>query len=1053
MSKIVCKKLFLLLSMFVALAIIAVAQEKDKESNEPLLKVSRTENTPGAFEDNFSLGHLANKITKNKLKENADIVKKLNDKKQTNSKDAKRIKKNLKDLHSNPERYNKRNKKTSKSGTHSQKAYAEAELRNNRQQSKKTNQQHADATKKSQNIKKGQQKYNKATKLIGTVGKIIAVYDSYQNAYVITDGKKVFSYTKFGTNAALNLTGIAGLISMYEKGMGAKEEEYLQYLDQFEKEGRDITDPAVINEALFKATGKALLVGAYEGAKCLPLAGDAINVYELTEASVGLVHDTLQSQKIREENKNEQDRQAEASAAGLKAYVRKAKLCREMFEKQNKQALELFRQFKKLKNQYTVIENRSVARDKKLVDGDKLEKDCKIAKPFMDAKYLASLKDNSKQLDQAVRVTLKLAETTLQNYQANGGDTTPLNKTSKELSDMLKDMTAYKVECDKIVKVLNPLTGGPVIMNTSQALGEEANADAIMSNQLMINANDLVKLHRSISAKCKKLQTAQKLTRESFDKAYDYFSSRAKTDLSGLKNEIIGDMIKDYELKKLNDNTKSLSADLRYWHKPIKPAEGMSPEVTELLAKAAVVGLEISELQGILDARIMAVKSMIQQLRNPATKEKPKYEVASKLPKLSDKEFGNITAKKICELSSNLHYVKSKMELNREACGFKFYKNNLKEFQANIANPNVKSIPYSIGSLRKLLEKGTTLVWLDLNKNGIKENNEWRKEPYWIWYETIHGCSVYMQWYYWDEYYADREMKREKEGKHKGSTLKIHPFTAPNVKKGFIKIEDGKGLSYDKRPYTYRHYTGFAMYPPFKTNVHLRVIAQFGPYSHYTGTTFADSKMQTWQYLKDPSHIQTRLVFWEKGIKKQIKEMLNETLTLPKQYMDYTEKRYYKRNTTDFFPKSLNGFSANDQERGQNQGTLRRYFKKKWILNGSKRTGRLNYTTEIFAYYPKNDQSWNDFIKHLPEKIAREKNNSTVSIKGADAVRASKRVSTSSYTIRPNKQKITIYSVTEDIHCIKSNVIIEVSGHGCGLPSQSIDSQAIMQNILNNMKK
>jgi hypothetical protein len=977
----------LLVATFLACPISIYGQKKSDKDDDTL--ISRSENVSGAFEDSISMDALAKKITNKKMAENADIVKKLK----------------------------------------------------------------AGKTKRN-NIQKSKNNYAKTTKAIGFAGMLFSLSDAYKNAYVIDkDGKKTFSKTKFFKNAVMNLSGATGLVSVYNTGMETKQKAFLKYLDEYEKEGKDITDPKYIYKALTKATGKALLVGAYEGAKCIPFASDAINVYELTESSVGLVYDTLQSKKIREENKQEQDRQAGASISRLKAILREAKSCRNLYDKQYQQANDMTGQFKKLRNQYTEIENRSVERNKQLIAGDELVKTCNQAKPFMEDKYLNPLKENSASIDQAVVVTLKLAETTLENYQQNGGDSTPLKKTSKELAGMLESMVAYKEECDKIVKVLNPLLGGADTLEKSQTLGDAADTDAVISNNLMQNTVDLVKLQRSLVKKCQKLRNVQQQIKNRFDNAYNYFSIHSKDsaqnkEINNIKNDLIGVMIKEYELNKLSENSKLLAADLRYWRKPLQLTEGMDPEISEILAKAANVAPEISTLLETLNSRIEAAKAMISRLNNPTSQKQPEYPTASNTPKLSDKEFANISTNELCEKASFINRTDRGKEIYRTACGFKYYKMNHEEYGASVKNMNAKTIPYYIGSYRKLVEEGTMLVWYDLNRNDQKEENEWQKEPYWIWYESINGPDVSMIWRELYPFYINQTYERE--AKRVDQT---HPFTAPNVTKGFVGIKSGNALTYDKKPYSYNMTNGFAFYPPFHSGVNLRVLCQVGPYSHFQSASFSYDEKTFWGYLKDTEKIRKRMAFWETGLGNQIKELLNESLTLPKQFTEFTEKHFYT-DVREIFPNGqLNGFKTTskfDEKMGYE--FIHMTQEKTWPWNGRK--ARIRYYIRVNIRFPGRKDSWNVFLKKFPAEIKRKMSKRetswNVDLRGVDFVKGWRIQNERKYT---HKKKYSVYSINEKIYFIKANVKVNVETYGNGLPEPKLETETIARKILSNIKK
>lgn len=932
-----------------------------KEDNQADPKtVSRSENVPGAFDDNLSLNALAKKITDNKLQENSDIITRLAGKKSQTKSQAGVIKKKI--------------------------ALAE-------QQGK--------------GIKAQYDNYGKASKIVGGVGKALSIYDAYQNSFVKgKDGKKEFSKTAFVKNAAMNLSGIAGLSSAYKAGMETKEREFLKCLDEYEKAGKDITDPEIIYKAMVRATGKALIVGAYEGAKCIPLAGDAINVYELTESSIGLVHDTLESQRIRQENKEEQGRQAQASSSGLKAYVQKAKLCRDLFEQQNKQAIDAERQLKKLRNQYTAIENRSVGRDKQLVAGDALEKACQTAKPFMEDKYLKSLKDNSQRLDQAVGVTLKLAETTLKNYQQNGGDTAPLKKTGQELKGMLETIVSYQNECEKISKVLSPLMGGAAIVDKSQELGNAINADAMMSNELMKNAADLAKFHKSTLIKCKQLQDAQKQIRARFDQAYDYFSIRSKEDISVLKNDIIGCMIKDYELKKISDSSKSLAADLRYWRKPLQPTEGMKPEIAEIIAQATNIAPEISALQDTLASRIQTIQGMIKKLASPVSTVEPEIFISKpskpsfNSSKLSEAQLAAMSIKDIREID--------KLGEISKAFGFSTISQST-EF--------------------KTVETG--IIKVKNPNTGIYE-----KKKYTIGYEKSWDTIDSSGWYGF--YQTDRLKKRILDFYLNKTSRKIK-FSIPNADECYIGYTNTNLESA----------AGYAGIGPFLARTTWILVYSIDNRTERVPYDGKFTKDYPWKYIEpnDIKKLKTQIEFWRNKMPEDLKTYLNARLAVPKQLVDFADKHFYK--TPAHLLDGLNGFEKAVETK--HIQSVSREFNKKWSFAGGY-SYSFKMRASAFCSFPETSESWPDLQKRrisvLQKNTSRYK---PIKLQNADYA-----LSTLKITLKDKKMKNQVVQFKEiygDICFLKNNVMVHVGCWGEFPINEEIDPHKVAVRILANFKK
>ncbi|MBN1864666.1 MAG: hypothetical protein JW808_07170 [Victivallales bacterium] len=1012
---------FVFVSLFAAFfsCVFPIFAQEDEQG----WKVSRSENVPGAFDDSLSLDNVVDVLKDRKTKENAGIVKKLGKDKVNAVKEGNLIKKKIKAAHSDPKRFNKLTGGTgAKPATHAQKAYLTQELSNNAAKTKKIDQKVKAVNQDTHKTNKGHQRYGKASKVVGSVGKVLSVYDAYQNSYEKgKDGKKVFSKTKFFKNAVMNLSGVTGLSSAYTLGMEAKEKAFLKSLDEYEKAGMDITDPEIIYKALAKATGKALLVGAYEGAKCIPLAGDAINVYELTESSVGLVHDTLESNRIREENKQEQDRQAGASIAKFKAILSQARSCRNLYDKQVEQSKNLAGQFKKIRDQYVAVQNRDVKRKEKLADTDKIEKACKVAGPFLEPRYLQSLKDNSRELDRAAGATLKLAETTLDNHSKNP-DKAPLKHTGDELAEMLKTLLEYKEEFDKVLSVLQPLIGGNAVIDQSSALEQAAIEDALISANLMSNADDLVELHRSTVLKCQKLQTAQRQVKAQFDNAYNYFSIHSKDmgqhkRINDLKNEMIGVMINDYELKGLNEDASSMAADIKYWHEPIRPAEGMDPELAGIVVKAAETISDVAPLRDSLANRIEDIKAMIDRLENPDTMagDSPSY-ADSKIPGLSENQLANVTLDQLCGMIVQNMRNRKISHPDSVVCGYKVYKPDSEEG---------KLISYNnYDACAKLAEKGTTRI---IDYNGVKKT-----VPYSIWFmKELSWTRANWLDYHHDFGYEDN-LKRDK------TNSDISEIRVENAEYAFIGIRrDSKAKIHHGRAYN----------RPFSSEVQIFVRCRVGDHLIFASNIW-DTSQDSWGNLLEKEKIQGRMEHWMSRVDDEIIETLNANLALPAKLVQFTEKNFY-RDVDPLFV-DLPGFAV--KKEGSTRNSSSRYYTKEWDY-GSKHKGKLSIKISICARFPKNDESWNSFLKSMPEYIGYDKRDSDFNLAGADFARMHWKDTPGQ--LRIGSQNIATHGCFGHLLFTKQNIHVSIWVHeGSRIPSSELISMTdIAQSILSKLKK
>lgn len=155
----------------------------------------------------------------------------------------------------------------------------------------------------------------RAQKGLSWIGNVMDLYDAYQTEK--EDAKasgREFSWGRMGAHTVLNMTGIAGAWSAgqslkYETTKGT--EEYIQQqLKYFQEAGYDTSSFKVRAWIAAKAITRGTILGSYEGAKGLPMIGEVLsapeNVYRLTEATIGLFHDTRRSNAIIADNKVQQ---------------------------------------------------------------------------------------------------------------------------------------------------------------------------------------------------------------------------------------------------------------------------------------------------------------------------------------------------------------------------------------------------------------------------------------------------------------------------------------------------------------------------------------------------------------------------------------------------------------------------------------------------------------------------------------------------------------------------------------------------------------------------
>ena len=176
----------------------------------------------------------------------------------------------------------------------------------------------------------------RAQKGLSWIGRIMGAYDAYKTER--DDAKEEgrdFSLTRMGVHTVLNVTGItgawnAGQSMRYETTKGTKA--YIKrQLAEYKAAGYDVNSMKVRLWIAAKAIARGTALGSYEGAKGLPIIGDIVaapeNAFRVAEATIGLIHDTAQSNATIARNEIQQaDTEAAALQAGQRQYAALKKL-------------------------------------------------------------------------------------------------------------------------------------------------------------------------------------------------------------------------------------------------------------------------------------------------------------------------------------------------------------------------------------------------------------------------------------------------------------------------------------------------------------------------------------------------------------------------------------------------------------------------------------------------------------------------------------------------------------------------------------------------------
>ena len=729
--------------------------------------------------DKMHLDALTKNLVKGALDRNAQHIKDLQSGAVKNRKAIGKYRKITSALHSNPARASKiiavaNGSKTpvtlSEGGMKYVKEQAQTQLKNQNAIQKEL----AKAHKNKARIVAGHSRYRKTQRAAGVIGQIMSIWDARQNAYYYDEKTKKtsFSTSAYLKNAALNLSGVAGFVSIYNEGQNATKEEYEKALDEYVAAGGKRDDPAVISKAWRRAVTKGVLVGVYNGAKCIPLAGDALNVFELSEATIGLVHDTMESNRIIAENEVEQERQGRSAVSKLKALFAQIRTREAEFKRLQKESEAKGKRFALLNRQYIEVFNRLVIQGEDLRSTDSLLEAADKAKPYMDANRIAALKADSGKIILATATTVKLAKTTLNNYQANGGDPEILNSSREELQQMLTVLTAYKGECDDIKTAIDPLLGGGEIVDGAREQSQQISTDTALSNTLYKNGADLLREHRQLVTHAERLKSEQDAILAQSKSLLSYFyrngDPTTKTDMEIAFRETVQYKIDEYDLRKLNEAHKTVAIKFQDWRKMASPTADMSPDLALLVSDARSLSPGIAENCQVLDRSIVSTQDFLAQLISPEGQfadTGSAGEVTARWD-LKDKELYNIS---LAEIREQIQFRERGGAIRADAdlCGYQAY-----SYSSQIGGLLSGAVDKDVCA--RQVETGTTTIYDRMT--GKK-----KKEKYTIWYTK----SIIHVGGWWPEY-SEREVRQEETIEDEVKNYNVQAMTIGNAHKAFI---------------------------------------------------------------------------------------------------------------------------------------------------------------------------------------------------------------------------------------------------------------------------
>lgn len=991
--------------------------------------------------DKMHLDALTKTVVKRSLDRNAQHIKNLESGVPKNRKATKKYRKITSALHSNPVRAGKiiavaNGSKTpvvlSKGGLQHVKGQALTQLKNQTAIQNELTRAHKNKAR----IVASHSRYRKTQRTAGFIGQVMSIWDARQNAYYYDEKTKKtsFSTSAYLTSAAMNLSGVAGFVSTYKEGQRATQEEYKRALDEYVAAGAKRDDPAVISKAWRRAVTKGVLVGVYNGAKCIPLAGDALNVFELSEATIGLVHDTLESERIIAENEVEQARQGRSAVSKLKTLFAQIKTKESEFKSLQKEAEAKGKRFALLNRQYIEVFNRLVTQGENLRSADSLLEAADKAKPYMDANRIATLKTDSEKMIQATATTVKLAKTTLENYQANGGDPGILNSSREELQQMLSSLTAYKGECDDIKTAIAPLLGGAEILEGAREQGQQISTDTALSNNLYKDGAALLREYRQLVTHAERLKREQDANLAKSKSLLSYFyrngDPSTKTDLEIAFREAVQYTIDDYDIKKLNEGHKTVAIRFQGWREMASPTTDMPPDLAVLVNDARSLSPGIAENCEVLDRSIASTQDFLQQFTSPDGQFADTGSVGEVRATwdLKDKELYNIS---LADLKKQIQFRErgGAIRAGADLCGYQAY-----SYSSQIGNLLSGSVDKDVCA--RQVETGTTIIYDHMT--GKK-----KKVKYTIWFtKSINHVSGW-----WPEY-SQREARLQETFEDEVRNYNVQSITIKNAHDAFI----GKL----KEPLN-NIVRGFAFNVPFDISISGWVDCRVGDDVRFS-TRYKDPYDQKYWGLyfdlsKSKENLQERMQYWESQLNSEMAANLTAHMEVPAQMIAFTNKNFI-RDVRPLF-NGLSGYVLDLNGMRPNYGRQTHVLKKKWERNGGFTT-TMRVSVTIDAKYPSTAESWNTLIRGMHERLQTrsQKYNMKRQIRKLDlsgADMAYGYLKTDTRTLKRRGHTIQAVHQNGSLKFIVKNVHVSITVSAGNLPpNEKIDIYAIARTILAN---
>ncbi|WP_153304811.1 hypothetical protein [Desulfocapsa sulfexigens] len=970
------------------------------------MKSLLTGKSTDVFSDTMHLDALTENLVKGKLDRNAQYIKKLQSEEKQNKQSIKKIRKILKAAKTNPTRFNNLVAAGNTSNSpvnHSKegKQYIEKQAIAKLKQHNATQKALLEAKNTRSQIVAGHDTYKKVQKTGGVIGRVLSLWDAGQNSYYYdTETKETrFDTGTYLKNAAMNLSGLSGFVNAYQEGQK-----------------------------------KGVLVGVYNGAKCIPLASDALNVYELTESSIGIVHDTLESKRIIAENKDEQERQGQVAVSKLKTLFSQIKAKEAEFRRLQQESEEKIKNFDNITKQYTEVFNRSVAREQSLISADSLLEAADKARSFMDAERITTLRDDSEKMMLATATTIKLASTTLEHYQTNGGDPENLDKTIEELKQMVSVLTARKNECDVISSALSPLLGGGKALEGASEQNQQMAADSLIANELYQKGANQLKEHGNIIKRGKTLKIEQDTILAQSKQLLSYFyrngDPKTKSDLEIAFRNVLQYKIDDYSLSKLDEKQDTISFEFSTWRKSTSITEEIPPDFAIFIQNATSLGSEIAGLGDSLGRSISTTQDFLERLSNPTVLTSDTSPATEKTNQqyLKDEKLFNLS---IDDITKQIQFRERGGAIREHAelyCGYQAYKYS-------------ETGRLVFGSANKDLcakELETGIITIVDRSYGKKKNVK-----YTIWYVkdviTVRGS--------WVDYYR-KKMKLQETIENEIEDYNVQPIKIKNAHDAYI----GKL----KNP-LHNEVRGFAFNFPFYMELDGWVDCIVGENGRFSTGSKDPYNPNLWDnYFGDSpqekTKLQERMKYWDSRLNSEIADNLDAHMTIPAQMVAFTDKNFLKDVRPLF--RGLDGFKGDAKIHLSHEREYRT-LKKRWEW-GNNIHASITASVNISAEFPDSNESWGSAIQKMHKRLQENKEQydnkgriKKLNLPGTDLAYGYSE--TDSRPLQRGGRSIQAPTQVGNVIFIKKNVRVSIQVYASNIPpNERIDIFGIAQTIISN---